>query len=69
MENDLTHRNIGLYSDVRQAKDRSYWRVATVTLLHEILPMMMLMIFMMSFKMTWFEKVEIQFDTIINIIH
>ena len=34
--NDLAQRNIGLHSDVRQAKDGSCWRVATVTLLHEI---------------------------------
>ena len=29
VEDDLAHRNIGLHSDVRQAKDRSCWRVAT----------------------------------------
>ena len=35
MENDLAQLNIGVHLYLRQANDRSCWRVATVTLLHE----------------------------------
>ena len=55
-ENDLAQLNIGLHSNLRQAKDRSCWRIATVKALAWHLLVMTVMIFMIVLKITWLEK-------------